>query len=150
VAGSDRRTRPDDRTGDAGRPGSSARPPQPRLRDCGARPHTSQSRLLRREAARALYTLLKIACEAPFQSERAEFELSQWRGLCWRGSVTPGGAAVCHHPRLVRADIICAQPPGRERRDWVARGAGAELVTWGEEEWGEPGGGGGGWLAAEL
>jgi hypothetical protein len=57
---------------------------------------------------------------------------------------------VCHGRRLVEADIIGAQPPGRARRDWVVRGAGAGLVTWGEEEWGEPGGGGGGRLAAEL
>lgn len=32
---------------------------------------------------------------------------------------------MSRRPRLARADIIAAQPPGRERRDWAARGAGA-------------------------
>ena len=41
----------------------------------GTRPHTSQHRLLRRAAARALYTLLKIACETGFQSELAEVRI---------------------------------------------------------------------------
>lgn len=60
-------------TGDGteGTPGSLG----PAAAHSAARPRTSQHRLLRRAAARALYTLLKIACEAAFQSEPAEVRI---------------------------------------------------------------------------
>lgn len=70
--------------GGTGRPGDGdrcwiapARFPQLRPQICGARPCTSQRRLLRRGVALAIYTLLKIACETSFQSAQAEFELDQ-------------------------------------------------------------------------
>jgi hypothetical protein len=67
AAGSDHRSRTE----------RSARLLRPRVQNCGVRPRTSQRRLLLHTMARAIYTLLKIAFEAAFQSEMAEFELNQ-------------------------------------------------------------------------
>ena len=60
-----------------GREGQGHRVPsaRPAAAHAAFRPRTSQLRLLRRETARALYTLLKIACETASQSEPAEVRI---------------------------------------------------------------------------
>lgn len=60
-----------------GREGQGHRVPsaRPAAAHAASRPRTSQLRLLRRETARALYTLLKIACETASQSEPAEVRI---------------------------------------------------------------------------
>lgn len=55
--------------------GREQRVPRPAAGSLSRSARTSQRRLLRREAARALYTLLKIACEDAFQSEPPEVRI---------------------------------------------------------------------------